>query len=137
MALTSEREAGTEAAGVAPGDAGAESDAIHARDFVDAANGLPIEVDDLIWSFSVGHDWHVHGENTTHVEACLCCLQRKESFDEHAGPGQEHEGCGDLRDREDTQPAAGAAGDAHSAASESESLRGAGGRQAGDKRQEN
>src|ERR1700674_1644903 len=132
MAFAREREARTEAAGVTPGDDGAESDAIHAGDFADAANGLPVEVDDLIWSLYVGHDRNVHGENAMHVEACLCCLQGKESFDEHAGSGQEHEGCGDLRDREDTQAAAGAAGDAHSAASDTESLRGAGGGEAGD-----
>src|ERR1700756_3426680 len=64
-----------------------------------------------------------------HVEACLCCLQRKKGLDEHAGSSQKHEGCGDLRDGEDAQPAAGAAGDARAAAGEPESLRGTGGRQ--------
>ena len=100
MALAGERQAGTEAAGVAPRNAGAESDAIHAGEFVDAANGLPVKIDDLIRSLSVGHDRHVHGENAMHVEACLRRLQRKQSLDEHAGSGQQHERCGDLCDRE-------------------------------------
>src|SRR6267378_6274485 len=122
MALATKREAGTEATGVAPWNVGAECDAIHPGDFIDAANDLPIKVDDLIRSLSIRHDRYVHGEYAMHIEPGLCCLQRKQRLDEHAGSRQQHEGRGDLRDREDLQSTAGAPGDAHSATSQPESL---------------
>src|SRR6266481_6146617 len=122
MALTRKRETGTEATGVAPWNVSAECDAIHAGNFIDAANDLPIKVDDLIRSLPIRHDRHVHGEYAMHIETGLCCLQRKQRLDEHAGPGQQHERRGDLRDREDLQPAPGAPSYAHAAASQPESL---------------
>src|SRR5882672_12183026 len=115
MALASKREAGTEATGVAPWNVGAECDAIHPGNFIDAANDLPVKVDDLIRSLSIRHDRHVHGEYAMHIKTGLCRLQRKQRLDEHAGSSQQHEGCGNLRDREDLQPPPGAPSDANSA----------------------
>src|SRR5882762_9837176 len=112
MALASKREARTEATGIAPWNVGAECDAIHAGDFIDAANDLPIKVDDLIRSLPIGHHGYVHGKYAMHIETGLGCLQRKQRLYEHAGPGQQHERRRDLRDCEDLQSTAGAPGDA-------------------------
>src|SRR5258707_12002646 len=121
MALAANREARAEASGVASWNVGAECDAIHAGNFIDTAYDFPVKVNDLIRSLSIRHDRHVHGEYAMHIETGLCCLQRKQRLDEHAGPGQQHKGRGDLRDREDLQSPAGTPGDAHSAASQPES----------------
>ena len=70
------------------------------------------------------------------VEAGLHRLQREQRLDQHAGAGQQHERRGDLRDGEDAQAAAGAAGNAQAAVREADSIRAAGRRQARNKRQE-
>ncbi len=46
----------------------------------------------------------------------------KQRLEQHAGAGQQYKARGDLRDDEDPLPAAGAAGDPHTAAREIESM---------------
>ena len=63
-------------------------------------------------------------------------LEREQGLDQHAGAGEQDEGCGDLRDREDAKAAAGAAGDANTAVGEAEAIARFGRRQAGNEREQ-
>ena len=137
VALCGELEAGAEDAFVAPGNGGADGDAIYAGESGDLANGLFIEVEDLIGRASVGNDGNVDGENVVRVETGAHGLQGEERLEQHAGAGEEHEAGGDLSDGEDAQAASGAAGDAHAAAGEAQAVRGVRGRQARDKCEKN
>ena len=111
VAVGRELQARTEVAGVAPRNNGADGHAIHARQFRDAPHGFLVEADDLIGRLSVRHHRHVQREHVARIEAGLRRLQREQRLEQHAGAGQQHEGRGDLGDREDPLPAAGAAGD--------------------------
>ena len=84
---------------------------------------LPVEAADLFGLARVGHDRHVHRQHVA-PEAGLLPLQREERRDEHAGARDEDERRGDLRDREDAQPAVGARRDPHAAAREAHAIRG-------------
>ena len=72
-----------------------------------------------------------------HVEAGVHGLERKQGFDQHAGAGEQDERRGDLRDGEDAEAAASAAGDAHAAVGETQAVAGFGGRQARNEGEQN
>src|ERR1700756_507624 len=71
MALAGEPEAGAETARVTPGRARAESNVIYPGHRVDAAHGLPIEIDNLIGSFAIRHHRYVQCKYAMHIEAGL------------------------------------------------------------------
>src|SRR3974390_317437 len=89
MALARELESGTKSASVAPRNLGTEGNAVHTGQCTDAADGLPVEVDDLFGRLSKRHYRHVQRENARHVETGLLRLQREQGLDEDAGPGQQ------------------------------------------------
>ena len=82
---------------------------VHAGQFADAPDGLAVEADDLVGRLAVRHDGHIHGQHLARVEAGLRSLQGEQRLEQHAGAGQQHEGRGDLRDREDALAARGIA----------------------------
>ena len=82
-----------------------------------------VERDVLLGRPSVGDAaGDVQGEHATRVEPGGRRLQGEQRLHQHAGPRQQHEGRGDLRDGEDAQPAARAAGDAHAPVGQAEPL---------------
>ena len=137
VAFCGELEAGTEDALIAPGNDGADGDAVYSGKSGDLANGFFIEIEDLIGRAAVGNDGNVDRENIVRVETGAHGLQREEGLEQHAGAGEQHEGGGDLGDGEDAQAAAGAAGDAHAAAGDADSVRGVRRRQARDECEKN
>jgi UDP-N-acetylglucosamine 2-epimerase len=48
-------------------------------------NHLAVEVDDVVGSFSVRHNGHVHRQHLMHIEAGLRLLKRNQGLDENAG----------------------------------------------------
>ena len=137
VALCGELEAGAEDTFVAPGNGGADGDAIYSGESGDLANGLFIEIEDLVGRASVGNDGNVDRENIVRVKTSAHGLQREKGFEQHAGAGEEHEAGGDLSDGEDAQASSGAAGDAHAAAGDAQAVRGVRGRKARDKCEKN
>ena len=71
VAFCGDLEARTKGVGVTPRHLRTQGNAIDAGQRVDAPDRLPVEVDDLLGSFSVRHDRHVHREHALHVEAGL------------------------------------------------------------------
>ena len=109
VAVGGELEARAEVARIAPRNRGADRDALHARQLRNAPDRFLVEAEDLVGRLAVRHHRHIDRQHVARVEAGLRRLQRQQRLQQHAGAGQQHEGRGDLRDREDPLPAAGAA----------------------------
>ena len=116
--------------GVAPGNRAARGNAVYARQFGNPTDRSLIEVEHLVGFLAVRHHGNVDGQDVAGIESGLRGLERDQSLEQHRGAGQQHEGRGDLRDREHALATIGAAGDARAAAGQSESMRGIGGGQA-------
>ena len=109
MAIGGEFEARAEGAGIAPRHHGAHRHVVHARQFADLAQGLPIEAEHLLGRLAVRHHGHVHRQHLARLQPGLRGLQCQQRLQQHAGAGQQDEGRGDLRDREDALPSGGIA----------------------------
>src|SRR5689334_19856268 len=112
MAIPRELQAGAVLACIPPGSRLAESSSYHAGQRINATDRLLVEIDDLLFGFSVRHAWNVYGQNVTCVHARLRGLHGDERFEKHAGASEKHERRSNLNDRESAQAAIGAAGDA-------------------------
>src|SRR5580704_685271 len=98
VALRGELEAGAQDTFIAPGDRGADGDAVYSGQSGDLANGFLVEIEDLIGRASVGNDRDVDRENVVRVETGAHGLQGEQRLQKHAGAGEEHEAGGDLSD---------------------------------------
>ena len=124
-----------ERAGLAPRHDRADRHRLHARQLADLANRFAIERQRLLGR-PLEVERHVNGEHVAQVDAGLGLLQRDQRRQQRAGAGQQHERRGDLRDREQPQPAVRAAGDAHAAARQAEARGRIGGRQPRNEREQ-
>ena len=122
VALDGELEARPEAAGIAPRHQRADGDALDAGQLADAAHHFLVEPGDLVWRAAVRHHRHVQRQHVAHVEAGRRALQRDQRRQQHAGAGKQDERRGDLRDREQPQPAVRAGRDPDAAARQPEAV---------------
>src|SRR5919109_2183651 len=116
VAIARELQAGAVEAAIAPRSRHAVSSPGHTWQSINAADRFLIKVDDLLGRFVVAHYRDVDGEDMTRVHAGLGGLHGNESFQEHAGASEEHEGSRNLDDGKRAQAAIGATGDANAAA---------------------
>src|SRR5262249_37119862 len=85
---------------------------IHAGERINATHQFFVEIDDLLLRLSKGHCGNIHDQDALCVKTRLRPLQCDQRCEQRTCPGQQHERCGDLCDREETLAVARAAGNA-------------------------